>query len=181
MDKTKIVKPKHLRILGFVLVQNFRKGSKGFILKIDPENWKELKHKLKEITRKTAGWSIQERIDKINPLMRGFVNYYRKATGYEKYKSLDGWLRNRLRYCIWHDWKRPRKRAEGLRKLGVKPRLALQYAYTRMGGWAVAQSPIMKTSITEKVLQRKRYQSFTDYYISIKYPLAKSQLSFTFL
>ncbi len=181
MEKTKIVKPKHLRILGFTLVQNFRKGAKGFMLKIDPENWEELKYKLKEITRKTAGMSIQERIDKILPLMRGFVNYYRKATGYEKYKALDAWIRNRLRYCIWHDWKQPQKRAKGLRKLGVKPRLSYQYANTRMGGWAVAQSPIMKTTVTEKVLQKKGYLSFTDYYISLKYPLPKSQLSFTFL
>ena len=156
-------------------------GAKGFMLKIDPENWEELKYKLKEITRKTAGMSIQERIDKILPLMRGFVNYYRKATGYEKYKALDAWIRNRLRYCIWHDWKQPKKRAKGLRKLGVKPRLSYQYANTRMGGWAVAQSPIMKTTVTEKVLQKKGYLSFTDYYISLKYPLPKSQLSFTFL
>lgn len=181
MKKTQIVKPKNLRILGFTLVQNFKKGAKGFMLKIDPENWEELKYKLKEITRKTAGMSITERLEKINPLVRGFVNYYRKATGYEKYKALDAWVRARLRYCIWHDWKRPKKRKQSLIKLGVKPRLAGQYANTRMGGWAVAQSPILKTTITEKVLQKKGYISFTDYYLSLKFPQPKSQLTITFL
>ncbi|MFN0201315.1 MAG: hypothetical protein ACKVTZ_07330, partial [Bacteroidia bacterium] len=103
------------------------------------------------------------------------------ATGYQKFKTLDAWVRNRLRYCIWHDWKRPQKRKQSLIKLGIKPRLAAMYANTRMGGWAVAQSPILKTSITEKVLQKIGYQSFTDYYLSLKFKQPKNQTSLIFL
>jgi RNA-directed DNA polymerase len=181
MDKTKIVKPNKLEILGFCFVPAYKKGDRGWILAISKKSWENLKFKLKEITRKTAGLSVRERIAEINTLMRGWVNYFRKGTGYQKFKTLDAWLRHRLRYCIWHDWKKPKKREKSLIKLGVEPSKAAGYARTQMGGWAVAQSPIMKTTVTEKVLQRIGYQSFLDYYLSLKYKQPKSQTTLNFL
>jgi RNA-directed DNA polymerase len=181
MDKTKIVKPNKLEILGFCFVPAYKKGDRGWILAISKKSWINLKFKLKEITRKTAGLSVRERIAEINTLMRGWVNYFRKGTGYQKFKTLDAWVRHRLRYCIWHDWKKPKKREKSLIKLGVNPSLAAAYARTQMGGWAVAQSPIMKTTVTEKVLQKVGYQSFLDYYLSLKYKQPKSQTTLNFL
>ena len=181
MEKTRIVRPKDLEILGFSFVTAYKKGDKGWIISISEKSWTALKFKLKEITRKTIGLSVRERIAKINALMRGWVNYFRIATGYQKFKDLDGWVRNRLRYCIWHDWKRPKKRKESLIKLGLNPRQAAAYANTRKGGWVVAQSIIMKTTVTKKVLQKIGYQSFTDYYVSLKFDQPKSQTSLIFL
>jgi group II intron reverse transcriptase/maturase len=181
MEKTKIVRPKSLEILGFSFVTAYKKGDRGWILSISEKSWATLHFKLKEITRKTAGLSVRERIAKIKALMRGYVNYFRIATGYQKFKDLDGWLRNRLRYCFWHDWKRPKKRKESLIKLGINPQQAAAFANTRKGGWAVAQSPIMNTSITKKYLQGLGYQSFTDYYVSLKFDQPKNQTSLIFL
>lgn len=180
-EKTKIVKPKNLEILGHAFVPAYKKGDKGWILAVSKKSWESLKYKIKQITRKTKGLSFDERIQKLNALMRGWVNYYRFATGYQKYKDLDGWVRNRLRYCIWHDWKKPQKREKSLKKLGIKPSLAAAYARTQKGGWAVAQSPIMLTSVTLKALEKRGYHSFTDYYISLKFPQPKNQTSLTFL
>jgi hypothetical protein len=50
-----------------------------------------------------------------------------------------------------------------------------------MGGWETAQSPIMKTTVTEKVLQKVGYQSFLDYYLSLKYKQPKNQTTLNFL
>jgi len=44
--------------------------------------------------------SFNERIRKLNEILRGWVNNYRMASIYGKLKELDGWIRNRLRYCI---------------------------------------------------------------------------------
>jgi len=52
-----------------------------------------------------------------NQLMRGWVNYFKNATGYQKLKDLDSWIRCRLRYCIWKSWKRPKRRLPN----GFKP------------------------------------------------------------
>jgi RNA-directed DNA polymerase len=134
----------------------------------------------KEITRKTTALSLARRIEKLNALMQGWVNYFRLATGYQKFKALDSWVRNRLRYCIWHDWKKPKKREKALIQLGIKPYLAARYARTQLGGWAVAQSPIMLTSVTIKALQKRGYKSFTEYYISLKFNQHKNQTTMSF-
>ncbi len=57
----------------------------------------------------------------------------------KKLNELDGWLRNRLRYCIWHHWKKPNRKRENLIKLGIEQSMSYPWSRTRMGGWAVAQ------------------------------------------
>ena len=68
---------------------------------------------------------------------------------------MDDWLRNRLRYCIWHDWKKPERKRKNLIKLGIKKGQAYAWSRTRKGGWAVAQSPILGTTIKVGLLKRK--------------------------
>jgi protocatechuate 4,5-dioxygenase alpha chain len=72
-----------------------------------------------------------------------------------KLKELDSWLRNRLRHCIWHDWKKPERKRKNLLRLGVPKWQAYAWSRTRKGGWAVAQSPILGTTITLKRLAKR--------------------------
>jgi len=60
-----------------------------------------LKQKIKTITRKTTPCSFGERIERLKELQRGWLGYFRLASIHGKLKDLDGWIRNRLRYCIW--------------------------------------------------------------------------------
>ncbi|MCB9352919.1 MAG: hypothetical protein H6573_36355 [Lewinellaceae bacterium] len=60
---------------------------------------------MKIITRKTSPIPLTERIERLKSLMYGWVNYFKHATGYQKLKTLDSWIRCRLRYCIWKQWK----------------------------------------------------------------------------
>ena len=76
---------------------------------ITDQSWKKLKQKLKTITRKTTPMSFDERIQKLNEIQRGWVNNFRMASIYNKLLELDGWIRNRLRYCIWHHWYRAKR------------------------------------------------------------------------
>jgi hypothetical protein len=81
-----------------------------------------------------------------------------------KFKNLDGWVRNRLRCCIWHYWKKPERIRKSLIRLGIKPIQVKSWSRIRMGGWATAQSPILVTTITLKRLMKRGYQSALDYY-----------------
>ena len=62
---------------------------------------KSLKEKLKTITRKTTPMTFDERILKLKQTAQGWLYYFRMASIQGKLKELDGWIRNRLRYCIW--------------------------------------------------------------------------------
>ena len=82
----------------------------------------------------------------------------------ENLKELDGWLRNRLRYCIWHHWKKPERKKKNLIRLGIDQDHAYSWSRTRMGGWAVAQSPILVTTISLERLRKREYEAMHSYY-----------------
>ncbi|MCK9423781.1 MAG: hypothetical protein M0Q38_14410 [Bacteroidales bacterium] len=167
-EKSGIRKPVNFEILGFKFVSTYVKGISGqYQLVASDKSWKRLKLKLKSITRKTAPKSFDERTKKLKEVQRGWVNYFRMASIYGKLKDLDGWIRNRLRYCIWYDWKKPERRRKNLIRLGVKFDYAYSWSRTRMGGWATAQSPILKTTITMIRMTKRGYQSMLDYYLKV--------------
>lgn len=167
-DKSGIRRPIHLQVLGFGFVPTYRKGEKGkYQLVVTAKKFKSFKERLKELTRKTIPMSFGERIDKINATIRGWLNYFRHASIHGKLVKLDGWLRNRLRYCIWHHWKKPEKKRRSLIRLGVPRGQAYAWSRTRMGGWAVAQSPILGTTITIKRLKKRGYIPMIDVFYMI--------------
>jgi len=164
-EKSGIRKPVHFTILGYGFVPTYVKGEKGkYQLVINDEGWKKLKLKMKAVTRKTTPMSIAERIEKLKEIQRGWLGYFRMANISGKLRDIDRWIRNRLRYCIWHNWKKPERRRKNLLQLGVDPEHAYSWSRSRMGGWAIAQSPILGTTVTLERLQRKGYESMQDYY-----------------
>jgi len=167
-EKSGIRKPVNFEILGYKFVSTYIKGEKGkYQLVASGKSWKRLKQNLKSITRKTAPKSFDERIRQLKEAQRGWVNYFRIASVYGKLRNLDGWVRNRLRYCIWKDWKKPERRRKNLIRLGIDYDHAYAWSRTRMGGWAVAQSPILDTTITLKRLAKRGYISLLDYYLKV--------------
>jgi len=108
--------------------------------------------------------TFDERIQKLKEISEGWLNYFRMASIQGKLKDLDGWIRNRLRYCVWHQWKKPERKRKNLIKLGVEQEMAYQWSRSRMGGWAIAQSPILRTTITIERLCKRDYQSLLSYY-----------------
>ncbi len=164
-QKSGIRRPVNFIILGFGFVPTYRKGEKGkYQPVVSNKSWKSLKQKLKTITRKTTPMSFDERIQKLNEVQRGWVNNFRMASIYNKLNELDGWVRNRLRYCIWHHWKKPERKRKNLIRLGIEHGQAYAWSRTRMGGWAVAQSPMLNTTITLDRLIKRGYTSCLDIY-----------------
>lgn len=164
-EKSGIRNPLNFTILGYSFVASYEKGAKGkYQLVVDEKRWESLKEKLKELTRKTAPMSFDQRMHKLKEVHRGWINYFKYANITGKLGELDGWLRNRIRYCIWHDWKKPERKRKNLVRLGIKPDMAYQWSRTRMGGWAVAQSPILGTTLTISRLVKRGYEAMLSYY-----------------
>jgi len=62
------------------------------------------------------------------------------------------------------DWKKPDRKRKNLIRLGIEQGMAYAWSRTRMGGWAVAQSPILRTTITIKRLKMRGFVSLSEYY-----------------
>ncbi len=168
-EKSGIRRPSNFTVLGHTFTSVYKKGSKGqFQLIASKRSWAELKRKLKRATKKTLGYSFSQRLSALKLIYQGWINNYRLANIYSKLKKVDEWLRNRLRYCIWHDWKKPERKRKNLIRLGVKKGTAYAWSRTRMGGWAVAQSPILGTTIKVSLLKQRGYVSMIDYYSKFK-------------
>jgi group II intron reverse transcriptase/maturase len=162
--KSGIVRPKNFELLGHGFAPIYKKGVKGqYQIIVSKSSWEKLKRKLKKATQKTSPLSLTDRLTKLNEICRGWMNSSRLANISTKIKKLDAWLRNRLRYCIWHDWKKPDRKRKNLIQLGIENGQAYAWSRTRMGGWAVAQSPILGTTITISRLKRKGYKAMIDY------------------
>lgn len=168
-EKTSVCRPVKFELLGHCFTSTYKKGERGkYRLSISKKSWKRLKEKIKLITKKTSPIPFEERIQRLNWLMWGWVNYFKHATGYEKFKYLDSWIRCRLRYCIWKAWKNPKRRYRAFRQLGLYHAKARQFCYSRLGGWRIACSPIMGTTVTEARLRLRGYQSFSSYYHKVR-------------
>ena len=164
-EKSGIRRPVNFTMLGFGFVSTFKKGEKGkYQLVVSEKGWKNLKQKIKTITRKTTPFTFDERIYKLKEVQQGWLQFYRIASIQEKLKDVDGWVRNRLRCCIWKQWKKPERRRKNLLRLGVDLEHAYSYSRSRMGTWAVACSPILRTTITVERLQKRGYESLFVYY-----------------
>ena len=104
-------------------------------LRPDPKSVKRLETKLKGLFRRGRGWSLPRTIRELNPILRGWGNYYRLADVEGVFEELDGWVRRRLRLIKWRQWKRPRTRAKELQKRGLERGRAMRAACNNYGPW----------------------------------------------
>ena len=167
-EKSGIRTPEEFTILGYGFEGSKDESeSNDYHLIVGKKSWKTLKEKLREVTRKTIPYTFDVRMTKLKEIQRGWVQYFRLADIRWKLKDLDGWVRSRIRYCIWHWWKKPTRRCKSLIRMGIDPQRARLWSHTRMGGWAVARSPILKTTITNARLARRGYLSMSIIFESI--------------
>jgi group II intron reverse transcriptase/maturase len=117
-------------------------------IRVHPKSLKRLKARLKDLTGRSIGISMEARIDKLNQTIRGWVNYYKLADMHTHCQKTDEWLRRRLRMCYWKQWKRISTRHDSLVRLGVSSSKAWEFANTRKGYWHIANSPILSVSLS---------------------------------
>jgi RNA-directed DNA polymerase len=148
-------------------VPKYNKGNKGqYQLVVNKSKWEELKRKLKYLTKKTIPASFDERIERINQLTRGWINYFKLASIRVKLEKIEQWLRNRLRYCIWHDWKKPSRKRKNLIRLGMGSVRARNSSYIK--GWKMAQGPTLRTVITIERLEKRGLMNCVKYYKTLR-------------
>ncbi len=155
-EKSAVDRPWKLKFLGF----SFYRGKEGIRIRVHRKSIERVKEKIRNITSRSNGMSMDTRLLTLKQLIRGWVNYFRIADMKSLAQSLDEWTRRRLRMCIWKQWKRVRTRFQNLMKLGLDRQKALEFANTRKGYWRIANSPILSVTITNERLQKRGYTGF---------------------
>lgn len=130
-DKSAVGRPWQRKFLGF----SFRPKKAGKIC-IASESIKSFKVKVKALMRRGRGQNVKRFINEIlNPLLKGWINYYRITETPYTVKKLDSWLRRRLRNILWRQWKTPKTRRKKLLALGVYPHNAIKTTNNGRGPW----------------------------------------------
>jgi len=161
-DKSAVDRPWKLKFLGFSFY--FSKRKDEYRVRVHEKSIKKFKSKLRELTGRSNGMSMNTRLEKLKQAVSGWVNYFRIADMKTLTKELDGWLRRRVRMVIWKSWKRIKTKFDSLRKLGLDKQKAWEYANTRKGYWRTSDSPILHRTITNKILEKRGLIGISDTY-----------------
>lgn len=156
--KSAVDRPWRRKFLGFSFYKN-----RGIRIRLAPQSIQRVKDRLRELTRRNRSQSLKERIAHINAYLRGWVGYFALAETPSVFEDLEGWLRHRLRACLWKQWKRFRTRLRELRALNLPDWVAAQYAASRKGPWRMAEGP-MNRALGKAYWQAQGLLSLTECY-----------------
>ena len=161
-EKSKVDKPKGIKYLGFGFY--FDTFAKAYKAKPHPKAVAKFKAQMKKLTCRSWGVSNAFKVQKLNELIRGWINYFKIGSMKKLCVRLDERIRFRLRMCIWKHWKTPQNRAKNLMKLGINRSQAFITAYTGARIAYVCQRGCMNIAVTKERLTRFGLVSMFDYY-----------------
>jgi RNA-directed DNA polymerase len=103
--------------------------------KVAPKALERLKDRLRQLTRRTCGRSIEQVVETLRSYLLGWKAYFRLARMPHVFRELDEWLRHRLRQLHLVQWKRGRTAYRKLVELGSKPVVAATIAAHTRRWW----------------------------------------------
>lgn len=133
-------------------------------IRIAPKSLKRLKAKLRQVSRRSSGRSLEQIREQLNPIIRGWVNYYALADAGSHLQRLDKWLRRRMRQIAWKQWKTSKNRYQKLRERGVPSHWAKLNAGTSLGVWRLSNSPWIHRALNNAYWRDFGLESFLQQY-----------------
>ena len=141
-QKSAVARPWERKFLGFSFT------SAGIPKRrIAPKAVGRFKERIRELTSRTRGVSIERRAEDVSRYLRGWIGYFGKCETPSRLTGLEQWLRRRLRSAIWKQWRRGTVRFAELSQRGVGPDLAAQTAGSALGPWRLANSPALSIAL----------------------------------
>ena len=141
-QKSAVAEPWERKFLGF----SFTSGQTPK-RRIAPKAVLRFKERVRELTSRTRGVSIDRMAEELARYLRGWIGYFGNCETPSTLQRLEEWTRHRLRSVIWKQWKRGPKRFAELRKRGVGQDLAAQTAGSAHGPWRLANSPALNIAL----------------------------------
>jgi RNA-directed DNA polymerase len=146
--KSAVARPRVRKFLGF----SFTIGRQPR-RRIAPQALVRCKAKVRELTRRTRGRSLAQVIKELSTYLIGWRGYFGFCQTPSVLRTLDTWIRRRLRAIAWKQWKYGRARFAELRRCGVGRDLAAQTAGSPHGPWRLANSPALAMALPTAYLR----------------------------
>ena len=141
-QKSAVAEPWERKFLGFSFTCGLTPRRR-----IAPKAVLRFKERVRELTSRTRGVSIDRMAEELARYLRGWIGYFGNCETPSTLQRLEEWTRHRLRSVIWKQWKRGPKRFAELRKRGVGQDLAAQTAGSAHGPWRLANSPALNIAL----------------------------------
>lgn len=156
-QKSAVDRPWKRKFLGYSMTWHKRPR-----LKVAPSSVKRLRMVLKKAFRQGRGRNLGKFIEDLTLTLRGWVNYFRLSEVKGIFEELDGWIRRRLRWIIWRQWKRAYARAKGLMQRGLGEKRAWESATNGRGPWWNSGASHMNQAFPKKFFDRLGLVSLLD-------------------
>jgi RNA-directed DNA polymerase len=145
-DKSAVARPWQRTFLGYTF--SWHRKTR---IRVAKASIKRFKSKLKVLFRKGRGCNLARFIQQdLNPVIRGWINYFRLAEFRGFAEQLDMWLRRHLRCILWRQWKRRWRRLRMLMKLGLAEKRAARSAFNQRGPWFNAGASHMNQALPKR-------------------------------
>src|SRR3989449_3770983 len=141
--KSAVARPQERKFLGF----SFTDGP-DIKRTIAPKALERFKHRIREVTLRAKGVSLETTIAELASYLRGWRSYFGFCETPYVLIQLTRWVRLRLRAAMWRQWKTPRRRRAALLELGVRPRLASNTAGSGLGPWYLARAKALSVGLS---------------------------------
>lgn len=141
--KSAVGKPQERKFLGFSFTYGERPRRR-----IAPQSLDRFKRRIRKMTRKVGGMSLESRIEWLKRYLVGWRGYFGFCETPTVLQKLDSWIRRRLRAVVWKLWKRSRTRFRELKKLGINSVLAGHTAGSAHGSWRISHSPALDKALS---------------------------------
>jgi RNA-directed DNA polymerase len=141
--KSAVARPQERKFLGF----SFTAGPE-IQRAIAPKALERFRQRIRDITRRAKGVSMETTMAELAPYLRGWRSYFGFCETPLVLISLTRWVRLRLRAAMWRQWKTPRRRRAALLELGVRPRLASNTAGSGLGPWYLARAKALSVGLS---------------------------------
>ena len=130
----------------------------GFTIKGNKVRWTDkalasFKHRVRELTGRSWGVSMDHRLHKLGQYLRGWFGYFGISQYYTPVPDLDDWIRRRIRMCYWKQWRWVRTKIRHLLDLGVSLKTAIQHAASSKSYWHMARTPALQQALSNAWLK----------------------------
>ena len=149
-QKSAVARPQVRKFLGFTF-------SAGPMIRrmIAPKAIERFKDRIRDITRRARGSSLEQTMSALAPFMRGWRGYFGFCETPDVLIGLTGWVRRRLRAALWRHWKTRRRRRALLLQLGVRGALAESTAVSSRGPWHIAHTKALSIALSKEYFRSR--------------------------